>query len=133
MRRLLILAPLVCLLALAGGATPSVAVAAEGDPGDHCSYSPDYPLGWSFNGACLGHDTCLAALSATASLLERLGCDDTFLADLLEAPHRSLDAVCEDSAICSLLAGLYHRVVRTVTLLSWGAVDPPSARTPGSG
>ena len=131
MRRLSILTLLACLLVVASGTAASVANAAEGDPGDHCSYSPDYPLGWSFNEACRGHDTCLAGLPSVASLLERLGCDDSFLADLLEAPHRSLDAVCEDSAICSLLAGLYHRVVRTVTLLAWDGVDPPAARAPG--
>ena len=131
MRRSFILALLVSLLVVAGGTKASPAVAAEGDPGDYCSHSPDYPFGWSFNEACRGHDTCIADLPVTASLLERLGCDDSFLADLLDAQHRSLDAVCEDSAICSLLAGLYHRVVRTVTMLSWGAVDPSATRAPG--
>lgn len=131
MRRPFILTLLVCLLVVAGGATPSVATAAEGDPGDHCSYSPDYPFGWSFNEACGGHDSCIADLPAAASLLERLGCDDTFLDDLLGSAHLSLEAACEESTICSLLARLYYRVVRTVTLLSWGAVDPPAARAPG--
>ena len=131
MRRPFILALLVCALAVVGGTVPSTAIAAEGDPGDYCSYAPDYPFGWSFNEACRGHDTCIADLPATASLLERLGCDDAFFDDLLNSAHLSLEAACEESAICSLLARIYYRVVRTVTLLSWGAVDPSATRVPG--
>ncbi len=131
MRRLSILALLVCALAVFGGTPPSVASADEGDPGDFCSYSPDYPFGWSFNEACRGHDTCIAGLPTGVTLLDRLGCDDSLLDDLLAAPHLSLQAACEDSAICSLLARVYYRVVRYVTLVSWGAVELPTARSPG--
>jgi len=136
MRRLSTLAFAVCVivlsgLALSGTVTPSPAGAAEGDPGDFCSFSPDYPFGWSFNEACEGHDSCLDELPTAASLLDRLGCDDDFFDDLLGSVHLSVDAVCEESTICSLLARIYYRVVRYVTLLTSGAVEPPSFPSAG--
>lgn len=131
MRRLSILAFLVCVLAVAGGTAPAVATAAEGDPGDYCSFSPDYPFGWSFNQACEGHDACLDALPAAASLLDRLGCDDDFFDDLMDSAHLSVEAVCAESTICSFLARIYYRVVRYATLLTSGAVEPPSLRSAG--
>ncbi len=131
MRRPSILALAVCALVFASGTVLlSSASAAEGDHGDFCSFSPDYPFGWSFNEACEGHDSCLDALPGGASLLDRLGCDDDFLDDLLDSTHLSLQAACDESSICSLLARIYYRVVRYVTVQMWGAVEPalpPSA------
>jgi len=132
MRRSSILVLAVCALVIAGGtAIPVPADAAEGDPDDWCSYSPDYPFGWSFNEACEGHDTCLDDLPMPASLLDRLGCDDEFLEQLLESTHLSIGAVCAESAICRLLATIYYRVVRYVTLLTGGAIAPPSLPSAG--
>ena len=128
MRRLSILAALVAVLVVSAGTHAAPARAAEGDPGDFCSYSPDYPFGWNFNGACRGHDECLHELPATALLPDRLHCDDTFFDALLSSPHLSLQGVCEDSAFCHLLANIYHRVVRTVTLLTGGGLDAPAPR-----
>ncbi|MCK9494138.1 MAG: phospholipase [Dehalococcoidia bacterium] len=131
MRRSSILPLLLCALVVFGGTVfggtvvtgTSTASAAEGDPRDFCSYSPDYPFGWSFNEACEGHDTCIVDLPDAASLLERLACDDGFFADLLDSSHLGVDRVCEDSPVCSFLARMYYRVVRYVTLLTWGGED----------
>ena len=136
MRRSLILALLVCALVAVGGtasgATLRTTQAAEGDPGDFCSYSPDRPFGWDFNGACEGHDGCLLELPDTALLPDRLGCDDSFFEDLLQAPHLETQRVCGESPFCTFLAALYHRVVRYVTLLSAGAIElPVAALDPG--
>ena len=128
MRRLSILAALAAVLVVSAGTWAAPAQAAEGDPGDFCSYSPDYPFGWNFNGACRGHDECLDRLPADARLPDRLSCDDAFHGALLHASHLSLPGVCEDSAFCRLLATVYYRVVRTVTLLTGGAVDAPAPR-----
>src|SRR5690606_21961850 len=113
------------LVVVGGTAAPSSAVAAEGDPDDFCSYSPDYPFGWSFNEACEGHDTCIAGLPAGITLLERLACDDTFFDDLLESSHHGLEGACAQRRVGSLLADPYHSVVRFATLLTWGAIDFP--------
>ncbi|MGE3962008.1 MAG: hypothetical protein AB7F65_10035 [Dehalococcoidia bacterium] len=121
MRRYTILVLLVAAVA-ALGVTSAPAQAAEGDPGDFCSFSPDYPFGWSFNDACRGHDECLDGVSGSA-LPDRLDCDDGFLDALLDSPHLTLQGVCAESRFCSFLATLYHRVVRTVTLLSAGSSD----------
>ncbi len=121
MRRCTILVLLVAAV-IALGVTPAPARAAEGDPGDFCSFSPDYPFGWNFNDACRGHDECLDGVPDSA-LPDRLDCDDGFLDALLDAPHITLRGVCEESRLCSFLANLYHRAVRTVTLLSAGATD----------
>lgn len=135
MRRSSILALLLCALAVFGGTSTGALTggvsAAEGDPDDYCSFSPDYPFGWSFNDACRGHDECLIDLPDTALLPDRLNCDDTFLDLLLESPHVSLDGVCAESRFCSFLANLYYRVVRVVTLLSGGAIELPAAQSSG--
>lgn len=135
MRRSSILALLLCAIVVGGGTSSGAltgsASAAEGDPDDYCSYSPDFPFGWSFNDACRGHDECLIDLPDAAPLPDRLDCDDTFLDLLLDSPHVSLEGVCEESRLCNFLANLYYRVVRTVTLLSGGAIELPSAQSPG--
>src|SRR3546814_19821221 len=66
-------------------------------PGDFCFYSPDRPFGWDFNGACEGHDGCLLELPNAALLPDRLGCDDSFFEDLLQAPHLEMQRACEES------------------------------------
>ena len=121
MRRLSILTLLLC--ALVGFVGTSSATAAEGEAGDFCSHSPDYPFGWSFNDACRGHDECLFDLPSGAPLPDRLGCDDAFFTDLLSSPHHAAQEVCQESALCSFLAGVYYRVVSSMTLLSGGAID----------
>lgn len=123
MRRLSIVALLVCALAVSAGTTDR-ASAAEGDPGDYCSYSPDYPFGWSFNAACEVHDTCIDALDAGATLDERLACDDVFLDAMFAAPHLRVEGRCAESGLCAFLARIYHGVVRWVTLQTWPA--PPA-------
>lgn len=128
MRRTLILALLVLVLAGAGGTLPagesSRARAAEGDPDDFCSHSPDFPFGWSFNEACRGHDECLLDLPDTALLPDRLGCDDSFFDDLLESTHLRIEGACAESRICRVLASLYYQVVRFVSMVALGGVEP---------
>lgn len=129
MRRFFILTLLVSVLVGIGGTTATPATparAAEGDPGDYCSWSPDFPFGWDFNGACRGHDECLLDLPDTTLLPDRLGCDATFLQDLLHSAHLELGGVCEESRFCNLLANLYYRVVRAVSLVYSGELDLPS-------
>lgn len=121
MRRQIILVLIAATLGVLFG-TSSVA-AAEGDPGDYCSYSPDYPFGWNFNDACREHDACLDDLPATASLEDRLACDEGFLEGLLDASHLSLPVACNESLFCRWLATVYYRVVRYATLFFGGAFD----------
>lgn len=96
-------------------AVPSGATAAEGDPDDYCSHSPDRPLGWLFSEACRGHDECLAAL-INPDRDSRLACDDSFLDELLEAPNAFTGRACGESPLCRLIANVYHFVVRFVSL-----------------
>jgi len=117
---LFLLASVLVLLAvtLISGARPaSEAHAADGDPGDYCSQSPDYPLGWNFNEACRGHDECIDDLRAAGdrSIPARLECDDVFLDDLLASPHAVAVGACSQHLVCRVVAQIYYYVVRFVT------------------
>jgi hypothetical protein len=125
----LLLSIAALLIALGGG---PAAFALDGGPDEHCTGAPDYPLGWDFNEACLGHDECIDALGRPSPVPERLDCDDEFLAAMLDAPRVADEMRCHESALCGFIAHVYYHVVRLVTLMGDGASEvahPGAPRT----